>query len=379
MLDVRLLKPDELKAAIQLSNSTFRTSGQSSMAEAFPHVFSFSLQQSYGAFLDGKLVSFVGLVPCIVRVGSACLNVYSLGSVCTHQDYRGRGYAGTVLNCILSHIDKAGASLLLVSGYGPLYTRMDCFRFGAVTRFTIEPDSAAVIARNAVVANGHLRELEPTDWFKLAELARLREACYEQSIWDLADLTQAQAIASCMKLHHKVLIAERRGQVEAFIVVAAPSHPNQKNQALAIEWAGNPHLVAGALAHAVQRYQFEQMDVPVSWYETELVKALTPATNHPDQNLGTVHIVNPERFIRQLRPYLRAKHPPLSDGLQLRRLPDGRIEIRLNGWVDILDTRSFVSLMFDPDPQVKSNPSLLSALRELFPIPFPYAGGLNYV
>jgi hypothetical protein len=255
---------------------------------------------------------------------------------------------------------------------------MGCFRFGAVTRFTIEPDSAAVIART-VGANGNLRELEPTDWFALAELSRRREVGYEQSIWDLATLMQAQANASCMKLHHKVLVAERQGQVEAFIVVAAPSHPNQKNQALAIEWAGNPHLVAGAFAHAVQRYQFEQLDVPVSWYETDLVKALTPATSSRDQNLGTVRIVNPERFIRQLRPYLQAKHRQWSDGLQLQCLPDGRMEIRLNGWGDILDARSLVSLMFDPEPQVNSHPGLLSALGELFPVPFPYAGGLNYV
>jgi predicted N-acetyltransferase YhbS len=379
MLDVRLLQADEFEDAVELSNRTFRESEQTSMAEAFPYVFSSSLRQSYGAFADGKLVSFVGLVPSIVRVGSARLNVYSVGSVCTDPDYRGRGYAGTVLNCILSHIDKAGASLLLVSGYGPLYTRMNCFRFGAVTRFIIEPDSAAVIARNAVVANGNLRELEPTDWFALAELARLREVGYEQSIWDLANLLQAQAIASCMKLHHKVLVVERQGKVEAFIVVAVPSHPNQKNQALAIEWAGNPYLIAGAFAQAVHRFQFEQLDVPVSWYETELVKVLTPAKSSRDQNLGTVHIVNPERFIRQLRPYLQAKHQQLSDGLQLQRLTDGRIEIRLNGWIDILDARSLVSLMFDPEPQVNSNPSLLSALRKLFPIPFPYAGGLNYV
>lgn len=379
MLDVRLLQADEFEAAVQLSNRTFRDSEQRSMSEAFPHVFSSSLRQSYGAFADGKLVSFVGLVPSIVRVGPSRFYVYSVGSVCTHPDYRGRGYAKTVFDCILSHIDKAGASLLLVSGYGPLYTRIDCFRFGAVTRFTIKPDSAAVITRKAVVADGNLRELEPTDWFALAEIARLREVGYEQSIWDLANLMQAQAIASCMKLHHQVLVAEQQGQVEAFIVVGAPKYPNQKRQALAIDWAGNPHLVAGAFAHAVQRYQFEQLDVPVSWHETELMKALTPATNSRDQNLGTVRIINPERFIRQLRPYLQVKHPQWNDDLQIQRLPDGRMKIRLNGGADILDARSLVSLMFDPEPQVNANPSLLSALRELFPIPFPYTGGLNYV
>ncbi|MGX9707467.1 GNAT family N-acetyltransferase [Laceyella tengchongensis] len=380
MVDVRLLHADELKTAVRLSDETFRTSSQPSMAQAFPHVFSSSLGQSYGAFADGRLVSFVGLVPSVVRIGRARLNVYSIGSVCTHPDYRGKGIAGLILRRILAHIDEAEASLLLVSGYGPLYERIDCFRFGTVTRFMIGSDSASEIVRNASAdADVHLRELGPTDWFKVTELARKREVRFEQSVWDIATLMEAEANASCMNLRHRVLIAEEEGQVKAFAVVAVPADEGAATPALAIEWAGEPRLVALALAHAVKRYRLGRLDAPVLWHEAELAQALAPAEHGAEQNLGTVRIVHPERLIQQLRPYLQEKHQRLGASLEVQALPNGRAELRLDGEKVILDAQAFVSLLFDPASHTNHLQGSLSVLKELFPIPLPYAGGLNYV
>jgi predicted N-acetyltransferase YhbS len=379
MPDIRLLQTDELKEAVQLSDRIFRKSGRRSMVESFPQVFSSSLRQSFGAFAEGKLVSFVGLVPSVVRIGSARLSVYSAGSVCTHPEYRGKGYAGAVLHCLLSHVDKAGASLLLVSGYGPLYRRMDCVRFGAVSRFTIDPDSAAVIARKPEMANVRFRELEPADWFSLARLAGLREVCYEQSLWDIANLIQARAMADCLKLHHKVWVAEREGRADAFVTVGVPDQPNPEQPALAIEWAGHPRLIAGTLAHVFRSEQIGRLDVPVPWYETELLEALSPAQHQSEQNLGTVRIINPERLISQLRPYLCEKDRRSGESLRVWQQPDGRIRISCNGQDDVLDIRSFASLLFDPEPHDTGKPGFRSAVQKLFPVPFPYAGGLNYV
>ncbi|WP_187274462.1 GNAT family N-acetyltransferase [Paenibacillus sp. N3.4] len=83
MTEIRLLQPGEWQAAIQLADKTFRNVGEDSMGIAFTHVFSPSLHQSYGLFIEGEIVSFIGLVPEIMRIGAAKLNVYAIGAVCT--------------------------------------------------------------------------------------------------------------------------------------------------------------------------------------------------------------------------------------------------------------------------------------------------------
>jgi GNAT superfamily N-acetyltransferase len=79
----------------------------------------------------------MGLVPGLIRVGLACLRLYSFGSVCSHPDHRGKGYAGLLLEQALNHIDRADASLLLVSEDRSLYRRAGCLPFGSVKRYEI--------------------------------------------------------------------------------------------------------------------------------------------------------------------------------------------------------------------------------------------------
>jgi GNAT superfamily N-acetyltransferase len=306
MLEIRPVELEEWPQAKALADQTFRDSEQKSMADGFPHVFSDTLTgQSYAAFEDGKMVTFLGLVPSVIRVGKARLSVYSLGSVCTHSDYRGRGYASKVLEKVLSHVDQAGASLLLVSGTRSLYTKANCHLFGDVFRFILKPDSAESLLEQHYKDDMVVRELEPTDWLKLAEAAARRTAHYEQSVWDLAMLYKAEAYASCIKLHHQLLVAERNGDMEGFVVVGVPGRERQKHQPTAFEWAGTPDAVVSLLASAVKRYHLERLEVPVSWHEQTLIKYLEPFGVKRERNLGTVNIIHPERLFAQLRPYLR--------------------------------------------------------------------------
>ncbi|MBA4494684.1 GNAT family N-acetyltransferase [Paenactinomyces guangxiensis] len=346
-IEIRMLNSDEFEEAVQLSNQTFRSSDQSSMELAFPQVFSLSLRQSYGAFKNGKMVSFIGLVPAIIHIGAASLNVFSIGSVCTEPASRGKGYASKILNHILAHADRAGASLLLVSGYGPLYTRANCFRFGTVMRYSVEAESAEAIVKNHSDSDCEIRELTAADWFDISELARKRIIRYEQSVWDLAALMRSQAMASCMKMHHKVLLAGANEGLKAFLVLGLPNDPQQNSDAMAVEWGGDGDSIGQLLAYAAQKYQVSRIEVPVPWHETSLAKVLAPAKKTRDQNLGTVHIVDFERFIRQIRPFLHEKSDSVTQRLQLKASGKKNVEIELDGHHAILDSRSFVSLVFD--------------------------------
>ncbi|SEM84719.1 GNAT family N-acetyltransferase [Lihuaxuella thermophila] len=380
MLEIRPVEVGELPQAKALADQTFRDWEQKSMADGFPHIFSDTLAgQSFAAFEDGKMVTFLGLVPSVICVGRARLSVYSLGSVCTHPDYRGRGYASKVLEKVLAHVEGAGASLLLVSGTGPLYTRANCHLFGDVFRFVIKPDSAESLFSQHVRDDVQVREWKPVDWLKIAGAAARRTTRYEQSVWDLAMLVRAEAYASCVKLRHKVLVAEREGELEGFVVVGVPHRDGKKHPPTAFEWAGSPEVVGMLLAAAVERYHLQQLEVPVPWHEQALIRSLESYEVKRERNLGTVNIIHPERLIAQLRPYLREKDGELECQFSVRFLETGRTQIRLGKESGVLDSAELVSLVFDPEPKIRLDSHFKHLLAQLFPIPFPYTGGLNYV
>ena len=104
MVEIRRLRPDEWGQAAELTNRIFRDEEHTPMETAFRRSYSSSLSQSFGAFEDGKLVSFMGLVPAVIEVGPAKLNTYLLGQVCTDESARGKGYASRVMDAVLQHI-----------------------------------------------------------------------------------------------------------------------------------------------------------------------------------------------------------------------------------------------------------------------------------
>lgn len=153
-MKIRLLNSNELQQAADLSDLVFGKPGQPSMGKSFPALFHPGVSHSYGAFTDeGELVAFMGLAPDVVRIGEARLNVFSIGSVCTHPDFRGQNLASTLLAECMDHARRSGASLVFVSGGRSLYRRAGCYDFGRVHYAMLDRSSAAAFC-NRIQMNG---------------------------------------------------------------------------------------------------------------------------------------------------------------------------------------------------------------------------------
>ncbi|HEX7065233.1 MAG TPA: GNAT family N-acetyltransferase [Bacillales bacterium] len=377
MTIIRPLNFEELKEAVRLADLVFRDSDQPSMGAAFPNMFSSHLSgQSYGAFEEGRLVSFLGLVPSIVQMGPARLKTYSLGSVCTHPDFRGKGYAGEILKEVISHADKARASLLLVSGSRSLYRRADCHPFGDAQRFSLDGASAQSLLDQASPTL-NFRELEPTDWLELVEVSRSRTAYFEQSVWDLSVLIEAEAFASVNKHRHKVLVAEEDGCIAGFIVLGVPFAGEVRP--VVYERAGDHEVVSALMAYAVQSFHLNSLDIPVSWYEHDLRQTLSSLSSKKERNFGTVKVIRAERLLEQLRPFLQMKDAKLNNQINACSVEEGRVELQIGRKRTVFSDEEFVSLLFDKEPKNDQANRIDHSLASLFPIPFPYTAGLNYV
>lgn len=377
MADIRLLEnEEEYKDAIQLCDHVFNREGMPSMGTAFPYIFSRGLDQSFGAFEDGKLVSFMGLVPAIVRIGSARLKVYSLGSVCTHSDYRGRGYASQILEKIQEHVKESGASILFVSGDRSLYRRIGCLPFGSFVSFKMD---RSFLTKYRDSESFHVREQRQTDWFSLKQLVDERPVGFEQSLWDFAGLIKADGNVSRFSLKHRVWVAEKNGEIAGFAVIGEQGSGGSDGKPIAVEWGGNPNAVVGLFASVVDRHGV--LEVPVPVFEDTLIRLLDSVEQHPRRNEGTVCIVNPGALIEQLRPFIAEEDEKIGKTISAVKLGDGQIEISAGEQKDVISLESFVSLVFDEKISNSDNESpLFTQLRNtVFPVPCPFVGGLNYV
>ncbi len=357
-MEIRRLKKGEEQVAYELSDSIFRNPRQKSMGAAFPSIFFPDLiHQSYGGFVDGELVAFFGLVPSIIRVGEARLNVYSIGSVCTDPNHRGQGYAAAVLDQILEDLKQTEASLLLVSGDRSLYTRVGCQHFGEVISFEIE--SASLGAK----PNHVVRAMTPADLHAMTRLANRRSVAYEQLPQDLAMLIQAEAYASCLNRTHKVKVLEVEGELRAFLVAGLPFEGLDVQDGLGIEWAGKSEDVAELVQAFIDEERLTHFTLPVPWHEADLLDQFCKSRAAIDKNQGTVYLINPARLIEQVQPFYE-KNEAISfsvNGENVEWAKDGE-RVRLS-------PSEFIKLVLDPKEEGN---------RE-WTLPFPYTAGLNYI
>lgn len=380
MADIRLIRPQEREEAIRLSDRTFRSPEQSSMGHAFPEVFSAELHQSYGAFEDGKLAAFMGLVPVVLRIGSASVHAMQLGSVCTAEEYRGRGIAADMLDRVIAHADRAGAALLLVSGGRGLYRRAGCHPFGRADLFELTPESVG--ADGKCPDGAECREFAAEDWFHLHRLASSRKVRFDASLAELALLLRAEAWASILGLRHRVLLAERGGLPFAFAVIGVPGEQaDGEKPARLIEWAGDPEAASMLIAEAVGRCGLSRMVIPVPWHQRELAAALRPLAerSYPDTDHHTMKIIKPERLLGQLMPYLMERQESYAADFSLKGRPDGGAVLYLGGRTSEVSGEELVSLLFDPAGCSPLDAEFRRELGGFLPVPLPYEKGLHYV
>jgi predicted acetyltransferase len=379
MVEIRLVKQEEMNTAVQLADAVFREKDDVSMGVAFPYLFSAEFSKSYGAFENGKLLSFIGLQPSTIRIGSAELSVYSIGAVCTDPEARGLGYASQILEEIKAYMEAADTSLLLVSGTRSLYTRFGCREFGQIQQFTLNEESLSSLApRDPSIYK--IRKMMDGEWSSLQKIAAKRHTAYEQSASEIAVLTEAEPMACCENLNYQIFVAEQDQNPVAFLIVALKNESTPKKSPFVVEWAGPTAAVQELLAYVIRIHNLDKLEMSVSWHEKDLLLALQSVPGKKQRNEGTVYIVQPERLIEQLRPYLIDLHPEIGAQLQAVSHSYRQVTLRLHGFTDLtIELEEWISLLFGPMPELEANKAWKEALALLFPLPFPYTNGLNFV
>lgn len=379
-MNIRKVLPHELGEAAALSDFVFRQPDQQSMGRIFPYLFNPGISQSYGAFTEeGKIVAFMGLVPEVIRVGSARLCVFGLGSVCTHPDYRGQNLASKLLEECMEHAKRSGASLVFVSGDRSLYMRSGCQYFGHVHSAALN-HSASLSLQASTVDGWTLRNMEPEDIFAVTELFASAQAGYEQGPAQLLALLGASPIPDIYRLNPQAFVAIKDGRIQAFALAAVHSADVQSTAASeepsrAVEWAGDVQGCARLFAEIYNRFPSKQMILPIPWQQEEMLKLLqaSGAEVTEGRNSGTVWIADASSLLNQCSSLL-----PDSWGSIFHcnaSLDQERSYMITKGDRELqLDDSGLLSLLFDP-----KSPHKPMAPEGFRTIPLPYLSGLHFV
>jgi predicted N-acetyltransferase YhbS len=380
MTEIRFANNEELKQGAALSDAIFRDSEQSSMGVAFPQIFSSGLNQSMAAFEDGKLVAFMGLVPNVINIGTAQLQIHCLGSVCTDPEYRGKGHASLILEQIYTFIKQSGSSLLLVSGDRTLYTRSGCRKFGGIKHFSITEYDADIFQQANKDNSINFRLFETKDAFSFYQLRKANRVGYEESLFGIGQLIEREAIASIHKLNNKVFVAEFDGKLIASVIVAVQVNNVSQAEPFVVEWNGVASVAVSLIAYVIQQLSLPKINLYSPWHELDMHEALEGVSLTAIQNSGTVKIMDVKMLWEQLLPHLVEKNPNAARVIELleSEAPE-TICLSVLGHVIRISYDEFVALLFNQDAKVPSLKPFKSVIDCLFPIAFPYTAGLHYI
>jgi ribosomal protein S18 acetylase RimI-like enzyme len=117
--------PDRVREIIDLANMVFMPdhAPNSGMGDMFPLFLSEdNASNLYVAIIDERVISHMGTYLSTVRIGRRTLRLGSMGAVCTHPEFRGRGLATNLFHLTERSLKEKGCDLLLTGGRG-LYRR----------------------------------------------------------------------------------------------------------------------------------------------------------------------------------------------------------------------------------------------------------------
>ncbi|MCY4107846.1 MAG: GNAT family N-acetyltransferase [Chloroflexi bacterium] len=401
----RAARPEETSELHRLITDVFGSGDMpgNQVPDEYPLIFRDKDAESRQVIcVDGKIVSYVGLhirdavfFGCEVKVGS-------VGGVCTHPAYRGRGLATILMNHCESFMRDAGVDLVIVSGERGLYRRLEYELAGRVSVYRIPADSGTDDSGYTI------RDATEADIGEMVRLYQRLPVRFHRPLEDFQIAVGAIWIDRVIDQRH-ALVAERDGSLQAYLTytvdesggesgasdptatVGQPSFLLEEESVgnvsignrIANEFAGDPGAVLALARAAARRAGASHFDLSVAGAYRELLSECD-THGYPRQTAhqpGTFKLLAPSRFLAAIKPLLieRAGEDiadrlaiSKTDGTYLLELDDQRYRIGRNA--DLLE------LIFEPGLRAECGPDgrLRAAVAACFPLPMVWTG-LNFV
>ena len=375
----RAAKPEELIDVVNLVNSVFKIKpgSPSILMDLFPQLFNMdNLENLRVVTYDGKLVSHVGIWEGELLIYGCWFKVGMIGSVCTHPNYRNRGYASALVRDAFSKMRRDGIDLVLVSGYRNLYRRVGCVEAGKVYTYSIPQGKLDLNLDD--ISMIHYSEELLKDFIEIYHREPVR---YRRSLEEFRILLRRGLQYEDLKIYTAI----NKGRPLAYIAIESFLN---KNTPTIIEYAGPRSIILYLIEKLFKTLNINALKLTVPSHDLEMLYLLEK------QNLekisseapASMAIINPQSFLEKIQPYLEEKIGEKESRRFIHDLVHEKIRLYLNGEeTSFLDSRALTLLFFGapdklrapPQPEVKIKPHAES-LSHALPLPTPVYG-LNYI
>ncbi len=315
---------------------------------------------------DGRPVSHIFLVYDHLSLLGCRVKVGSVSSVCTYPEYRGRGFASTILAQSFAEMKAAGARIVIISGDRGIYHRAHCVPAGHLLQTLIHPDSLPAPCKHLSI-----RQAGPDDSPTLARLHQTEPVRFLRTADRFARLC-----AHWADLPPQLWLIHSKDTPLAYLLLGPLWTMPRARSRDVCEYAGSRAAIVSALPLLLKAAGLNQLALASLGHDRELSFLLSgpAAVLKPTTLPGTHGLLDLPGLMRDMRPYLAARLPradlrPLSFDQQGDTCTFALGQQRLD-----LDPSQAVRLVLgSPDaPSVRGE--LGRVLSQIFPLPMPLPG-----
>jgi len=382
MEEPRGTRKEEFNQVMKLINYVFRKSSNrpSNMERWFPLLFNDdNLENMRIMCEDDRPVSHLGISEKEIIIYGCKTKIGSIGAVCTHPEYRKRGFASLLLEDSIKKMDKDGIDIVLVSGKRNLYERAGCVEAGRVHKFRISGNDLKRFNTQKV-------KVFPYQEKNLKNIVEVYQKEAVRFFRSLEDFKRILTAGAAMDKEAGILTIYKDKEFLGYLAIQTPGEKEGEERiSQIIEYSGTRGAIIDAVRCVFERYNLQELTFNVPFHDSEFIYLLN------QKNLaslvgsipGVIKIINFSCLMDRLRPYIEERLDRKKiDSIRFRQEGD-RFSISANGEQFSSDVRRLTQVVlgrYDKKERemMPKEGEIGKVLTDIFPLPFIWPG-LNYV
>lgn len=368
MIRYRTAKPEEIDEIIKLTDIIFRESRNlpPSMGRQFPTLFSCqNASNLYIAEDNGKIVSHIGTKKSRIMIYGHKISMASMGAVCTHPEYQGRGIGTRLLYETFNGLERDGVSVVTISGGRGLYRRNGAVEPGIITKFNV----TQVLNIPEFEGMAYYIMNENDDISILSSVYHREAIRYERTKEEFNILFRAKPmVLSPDKTPFFAIVAYNTtyGLKDSIAYVIA--FEEEGGFFDIVEYAGERMVVLNIINYLLDEKNVKGVSLTVQSHDRAMLgalKSLNVEGDTLDSSPITVRAINRDTLWEEIYPILKEKWVGNA-------MPKSLDDLPMEVTDDIAMLTSFLFREYD-------RPNYGGEGDGIFPLPLPWYRGLNYI
>jgi predicted N-acetyltransferase YhbS len=357
---------EEQQQAINLSKKIFKDN----MDKQFTSLFSEeNWNHMFIALDNNKIVSLLNYYPSKVQIGPTILKLASVGSVCTDEQYRGQKIASTLLSLAEKQMIIESIDLIVISGWGGIYSAFGATLAGNVYEYNIQKDLLKMNEDIQVVP------YQEEDYPSMVDIQKQESVRFIREVQEFKRLLQAQTYQDEFATYPIFMVKNNENIVGYFIGILA----TEGDEIGIKEFAGNREFLFHGLYQLTSLTQRDKVHFAVDCKD-DFVHYLEKYENKKIHQHASFKIINELPLLRKLSVYIRELFPQTSFCYILE---ENHVKLMIeNEELKIKRGEELIRFVFGHPDYPKfdlSDKTLLNNLvSKVFPVPFVWTNNINY-